>query len=157
MKIRFYLYIMVLALATSCQKEDINGPLDGMWQLTSLERRSTKEVLLDKQNQIYWHFKLQLMKAEQIGHDPVLLTFRYTGNELQLLEARQRPKEDLVGAAVPTTVPDPDAEGGKKTVVGFAAVKRLAIPESGRLQIESISDDRMVLTSGDSLLTFRKY
>jgi len=157
MKIRALLYIMVLALATSCQKEDINGPLDGMWQLTSLERRSTKEILLDKQDQIYWHFKLQLMKAEQIGHDPVLLTFRYTGNELRLLEARQRPKENLVGAAVPTTVPDPDAVGGEKTVVGFAAVKRLAIPESGLLHIESVSDDRMVLTSGDSLLTFRKY
>lgn len=157
MKIRFYLYIMVLALATSCQKEDINGPLDGMWQLTSLERRSTKEVLLDKQNQIYWHFKLQLMKADIIGHDPILLTFRHTGNDIRLLEARQRPKENLVGAAVPTTVPDPDAEGGEKTVVGFAAVKRFAIPESGLIHIESVSDDRMVLTSGDSLLTFRKY
>ena len=147
----------MLALATGCQKTDTNGPLDGMWQLTSLEDLGRHETLLDKHDSIYWHFKLQLMKAEKIGYQPFLNTFRHAGDSLFVLEARKRPFDTLVGAAVPTMAPDPDVEGGQTVVHGFAALRHLGFPLNGKFRVEALSDDRMILSCGDSLLTFRKY
>lgn len=157
MKARLLIYIMVLALAAGCQKTDTNGPIDGMWQLTSLRLKSSDAELNDKADEIYWHFKLQLMKVEKIGHHPCLNTFRYTGDSLHVLRSYLRPDERLIGANVPTATTD---ENGAPTVVSDFSHPRLeqvGMAGDGKFRIEAAADDRLVLSRGDSILTFRKY
>lgn len=144
-------------MAASCQKTDTNGPLDGMWQLTSLQLKSSNTELNDKNDSIYWHFKLQLMKVERLGYYPCLNTFRHTADSLHVLRSYLRPYDRLIGADVPTETTD-DA-GNPVVVAGFSdpRLKQAGMAGDGKFRIEVADGDRLILSRGDSILTFRRY
>lgn len=65
-----YTYILIIllagALATSCESYQINGNLDGFWQVKSIENKQTGEVTHCK-GDIYYSFQRELVLISYVS------------------------------------------------------------------------------------------
>lgn len=65
-----YTYILIIllagALATSCESYQINGNLDGFWQVKSIENKQTGEVTHCK-GDIYYSFQRELILISYVS------------------------------------------------------------------------------------------
>ncbi len=130
---------MLTILAAGCQKIDCNGELDGMWQLTEWKNRADNARLADKTSGIFWCVQLKLMKFERKNSTDThyfLSRFRHEGDSLFLGDVFASPYDEP------------------------AALDKLApfgVDAEGKFRVETLDDERMVLSNKSSLLTFRRY
>ncbi len=126
----------MLACLLACDnKRDTNGDLGGMWQLTEWMQCDT--VRATNEDGIYYHFQLQLMKLQHIGHGHYYLArFTHMGDSLIVGEVYSQPFD---------------------SIVSISNLKDFGVPDDGRFHVDALTDSRMILSSGEGTMTFRKY
>lgn len=144
MKRIILLYITLLAATiglVSCDKKDINGDLDGQWQLVRWENKADGNVVKDGPTYIYWTVKLQLIqiydKTPSAAANSInsFCEFQVKGDSLVLTQAYKRPDDSKIP---------------------FSDLQQYGVPSNGRLKIESMDSRNLVLSSTENKLYFRK-
>lgn len=140
MKNIFYICSLVycVILLGSCAKGDQNGDLDGMWQMTQWRDKATGDTIKTQQDGIFYCVQLNLIKIQEggVGNYHYLAYFRQTSDSLILGKTVKWPAET-------------DAEENELAQYG--------VPANKRFHIEALTDKNLVLSSEQSILTFRKY
>lgn len=127
-KIGILLLLVIINYISGCDsKWPENGKLDGMWQLMEIVWEEASEPHPER---MYYSVQLKLINMRQIGGDDVLGYFRYTGDSLHVC-MRQTSKEIVRNF------------GLSDTIQSFG--------------IEKLTKSRMVLTTFDRRLSFRKF
>lgn len=124
---------------TACDtKYDVNGDLDGMWQMLRWYDKQTAEVVADKQDGIYYCVQLKLMKFMKKGSPSnyYLAYFTYSKDSLVLGKIVHYPTDSVC---------QPDI------------LESFGVPSDGRFHVDALSSERMVLSTDNVELTFRKY
>lgn len=125
----------------SCDKKDINGDLDGQWQLVRWENKADGNVVKDGPTYIYWTVKLQLIqiydKTPSAAANSInsFCEFQVKGDSLILTQAYKRPDDSKIP---------------------FADLQQYGVPSNGRMKIESMDSRNLVLSSTENKLYFRK-
>jgi hypothetical protein len=128
MKKRYCLFLgCMLSLLSSCQKEPINGKLDGMWQLMKIEYKDKPSVVPD---QLYYCIQLHMVQLWGVNYCNGSGTFAHSGDSVHIV-IRQRKISDVA------------VYGMNDTIQHFA--------------IEQLSSQKMVLQSSYASLSFRKF
>ncbi len=134
MKQIFLITLLLFCLFACENMRDRNGDLGGMWQL--LEWKQDTIVVATNEEGIYYHFELNLMKLQHLGHGNYLARFTHTQDSLIIGEVYSQPFD---------------------SIVGISALKRFGVPDDGRFHIDALSDSHMVLSSEEGTMRFRKY
>lgn len=123
-------------LLSSCKMADENGDLDGMWQLTEWRDAAGQTVPFNK-GELYYCFQLKLLKFQSAKRDSYYLSyFSHTGDILQIGKTVEWPSEE---------------ERPLSELAPFGA------PSDGRFHIDLLTGSHMQLSTGESVLLFRKY
>lgn len=123
----------------SCDKEDDNGRLGGLWQMKEWKAVPSGEIKATKEDRIFYSVQLDLMKFQKIGDtgsDYFLSRFSHKGDSLIIGTVYSRPKDSIVSVSL---------------------LAPYGVPADGRFHIDHLSDHTLVLSSDSALLTFRKY
>lgn len=121
----------------ACDKMDCNGALDGNWQLTRWESRADGKVLADNTTGIYYTVKLELIAFNHYENRVKLHSrFRHEGDTLFITTVYARPFDEPVS---------------------LDTLEQFGIGPDGKLHIEVLDGDRMILSTPSSLLIFRRY
>lgn len=147
----FFLYCIVsllfLAFYTSCEnKRDDSGTLGGMWQL--LEWRALDGSLVyskpDNTNAtIYYKIRNNLLMLQELpgeSEDYFLTYYRQAEGYIIIQSDKIYKDSELDSVAHP-----------------IEELKKYGIPNTGRLKIEELKSDKMVLSGEEGILRFRKY
>lgn len=129
---------LALLCGSACDnKRDMNGPFDGMWQLLSWQDKAGRP-LTDAPRDIYYCVQLKLIKFmnknKHLNYH--LAYFTRTPDSLVLGKIVHYPTD---------------------TVCQTDVLKPLGVPANGRFCVKELTDERMVLTTDQAVLTFRKY
>lgn len=151
MKILTHLYtyyivaLLSLVLYTSCEnKRDDSGSLGGMWQLIEW-RTADGSLAYDRPGtNIYYKVRNNILMLQELPNevDTYFITYYH-------LEG-----EDLVINQPYTIVRDSELDSIPYTI---DALRKYGIPSTGRLHIDALSSDKMVLSGEEGTLRFRKY
>lgn len=134
-------FVLLSALfITSCGKTPINGDLDGMWHLRSIETLADNTVEDVKEKRIYYAIQLKLITLRQIDGDvpQYVGRFNHTGDSLILRDFRVYLQEDKEA-----TAEDLETFGLHGT--------------TSRFGVKALNSKKMILRSEDSELTFKKF
>lgn len=136
--------ISIIALAfavSSCGKAPINGDLDGMWQLTSIERHDGETYC---QKDVFWAFQLHLV---QLGDRKIYGRFENNGKTMRIYSL--------------ATVSEHQHENQNDEWIdesNIGILYRYGLYNlDTTFRIERLDDHAMILNSSDARLTFRKY
>lgn len=135
--------LMTMLVPTSCNKRDINGDLDGMWQLTEW-RDKDNNVKATKDDMIFYNFQLKMAKflkqAESENFSMMNSMLEFTSGQIRIYE--------------------PAVYGGE----GHDDMKQMSelavfgVPEDGIFHVQLLTGSDMQLrTNSQDVLTFRKY
>ncbi len=147
MKKRLYSILLGLSLLFiwACGKCDINGGLDGMWHLRTVEDLTEDTIFSVKGQCIYYSIQLHLItlkrlygKDSPVIYEPYIGRFIHTRDSLTLYDFRVFQNESISATAENLA---PFYLDG--TISNYA--------------IEELNDNRMVLSSGQRILTFKKF
>lgn len=128
MKKKYYLFLScMLSLLCSCQKEPINGKLDGMWQLMKIEYKNKPTVIPD---QLYLSIQLHMVRLHGIASNECYGTFAHSGDSIHIVIREKK-------------ISDVAVYGMNDTIQNFA--------------IEQLSSQKMILQSSYASLSFRKF
>ena len=133
------LLLLTLVLA-ACDKTDVNGDLDGNWQLTSwVDRQSGDTVATNHNRRIYYTVKYDILQTRDLdkGYDTFHLSyFHYTRDSLFIDRTFHRPFD---------------------TEEPIDSLARYGCTTDGKFAIKTLTGKRLVLSNDQSELTFRKY
>ena len=132
-----YLFIIgsilfILISCFGCQKEPINGYLDGRWQIMEFEDNGVTENKKDLQ--LYYNFNLHVCSLSTYGAYFTDGNMRYDGKTLWL---------DFPYASSPVAIQKLSEYGIYSNPVTFT--------------VESITKEKLILKEGDLLITLRKF
>ena len=131
------LCLSVTMLISSCEvKWDQNGDLDGMWQMTEW-RDNTGTILATKEQGYYFCFQLQLLKFQESGKGAHYLSY-FTATHDSLIIGRTY-------------------EWPADSISPLSSLSKYGIPSDGRLHIDLLNSNHLILSSSEGILTFRKY
>lgn len=133
--------ILVLICFTfqACKKTDLNGKLDGMWQLMLVEKEGEPGEN-KKETQIYYAVQHHLISLYKINDSEYLGRFQHEGDSLFLHEFRLELTADNTHLATEEEL----------AVYGLSDVAE-------RFEVETLTNRKMVLKSRYSRLSFRKF
>ena len=128
-------YILVIA---SCKMGDENGDLDGMWQLTEWNDRTTNAPRATKNDQIFVCFQIKVMKFVRMNQKHYYLSnFIHRNDSIIVGKTIEYPADTIVSMDTLT--------------MGFA------VPANRRFHIDELSSSHMQLSTASDILRFRKY
>lgn len=133
--------VMAVCLASSCDKTDCNGDLDGMWQMM-LWTDSQGDTIATKDEMIFYSFQLQMMQLKRLSEPSLNLNamFENKGNAIRVYN------------------PQYYKGGGHDEILGMEVLQPVGVPHDGIMQIVSLSGGEMTLRSDEyGTLKFRKY
>lgn len=138
--------IGLLTLTLSCEDFDINGDLDGMWHLRSVETLSDQEIREVKSERIYYSVQQRLITVKRLttnevtgkGYRQYIGRFNHTGDSLILHSFVLFQIEDSI--ATPEELSPFYLDG---TVSRYA--------------VRQLDNKQMVLRSTERELTFKKF
>lgn len=134
----FTLALTITFTLTSCSKQDDNGDLGGMWQLTEWKSLTDGSIVADKNDALFYSVQLDLMKFSI--HNDIstyhLARFSHHNDSLFIGDAYARPSE---------------------TKVGYEDLQKYGVPPSGAFAIDHLSHKNLILRTDDAILRFRKY
>lgn len=145
MKRFLYIIIGVVLLMTSCDKETSdNGNLDGLWQMTLMQNKTTDNAKNDMRlSGITWAFQGHILELRDLktGNQDIIMSFSHDGNKLKVFAPYkvERDSDDILINDVSLLLP---------YGVGSATAD---------YSIEKLSSSSMVLDNDMWHLEFRKY
>ena len=133
------LFLFVIAGITSCQKASINGKLDGMWQLTSIEYKNKPAETPD---QLYYCIQLHMIYLQ--GSYDCFGSFSHQGDSIHIIMRECKTWDDndlkIIRAC---RISDIAVYGMNDTIQSFG--------------IENLGTEKMTLNSSYARLQFRKF
>ncbi len=145
MKRFLYIIIGVVLLMTSCDKETSdNGNLDGLWQMTLMQNKTTDNAKNDMRSSgITWAFQGHILELRDLkkGNQDIVMSFTREGEKLKLSNPYRvdRDSDDVALQNADLLIP----YGISDTTTEF--------------YISELTSSRMVLDNSASHLEFRKY
>lgn len=144
-----YIYCIVallsLFLYSSCEnKRDDSGTLGGMWQLVEW-RNSDGSLAYDKPGtKIYYKIRNNILMLQELPGETetYFLTYYHLDDDYLVINQPY------------TIVRDAELDTITHTI---EALHKYGIPSNGRLHIDVLESDKMVLTGEEGTLRFRKY
>ena len=147
----FFLYcivsILFLAISSSCEnKRDDSGTLGGMWQLLEWRALDGSPVYSKPDNSnasIYYKVRNNLLMLQILPGEAedYFLTYYKQAEGCIIIQTDKIYKDsELDSVAHP-----------------IEELKKYGIPNNGRLKIEELTSDKMVLSGAEGMLRFRKY
>ena len=137
--------LLSLLLYTSCEnKRDDSGTLGGMWQLVEW-RNTDGSLAYDKPNtHIYYKVRSNLLMLQELPGeaDTYFLTYYHLEDDYLVINQPYTIVRDSELDTIPYTID---------------ALRKYGIPGNGRLHIDVLASDKMVLSGGEGTLRFRKY
>lgn len=139
--------LLLLVLSASCEnKRDDSGTLGGMWQL--LEWRATDGSIIyvkpDNTNAtIYYKIRNNLLMLQELPgeSESYFLTYYQQAEGCIVIN-----KDKIYNNAERDTVSHDVSD-----------IRKYGIPADGRLHIDALTSDKMVLSGEEGTLRFRKY
>ena len=139
--------ILIVSLS-ACESYLINGILDGMWQLQSIERNNP-DTIFQNQGDLFYSFQRHTVVIgdynnphELIGHlknEQYVSLFEYNGDSISMGDFRYY-------------------YGREDIVVPLDSLKRFGLYDKyTSFHIEELTTKRLVLRSDSALITMRKY
>lgn len=144
----FFLYCIVvflsLCLYTSCEnKRDDSGTLGGMWQLVEWRNADGSVAYNKPDTTIYYKVRSNLLMLQELPGEGEAYFFTYY---LQTADSIIINRDKIFNNAERDAVPHPIGD-----------LKKYGIPDNGRLHIDVLNADKMVLSGEEGRLSFRKY
>lgn len=147
----FFLYSIVslisLVLFASCEnKRDNSGTLGGMWKLEKWEDPSTHNLLYNKPDTtIYYKIRSNVFMLQELpgGADDYFLTYYHQTTDSIIINQPYK------------IVNNKDSVNNVLYVI--SDLKKYGIPGNGRLHIDLLNSDKMILSGEEGTLHFRKY
>ncbi len=144
-----YIYCIVallsLFLYSSCEnKRDDSGTLGGMWQLVEW-RNSDGSLAYDKPDtKIYYKIRNNILMLQELPGETetYFLTYYHLDDDYLVINQPYTIVRDAELDTIPHTI---------------EALHKYGIPSNGRLHIDVLESDKMVLTGDEGTLRFRKY
>lgn len=139
----YIIFLTFTAGIFSCSKQDCNGDLDGMWQLTEW-KDSQGSVVATKENMIFYSFQLQMMRFDRktTPYLYCLSSFEYQGDRIRIFR--------------PITI-DSD-NPGHDLVHEMSYLFPVGVPLDGVMHIERLTSRELILTCPSTgVMKFRKY
>ena len=144
-----YIYCIVallsLFLYSSCEnKRDDSGTLGGMWQLVEW-RNSDGSLAYDKLGtKIYYKIRNNILMLQELPGETetYFLTYYHLDDDYLVINQPYTIVRDAELDTIPHTI---------------EALHKYGIPSNGRLHIDVLESDKMVLTGEEGTLSFRKY
>ena len=144
-----YIYCIVallsLFLYSSCEnKRDDSGTLGGMWQLVEW-RNSDGSLAYDKPGtKIYYKIRNNILMLQELPGETetYFLTYYHLNDDYLVIKQPYTIVRDAELDTIPHTI---------------EALHKYGIPSNGRLHIDVLESDKMVLTGEEGTLRFRKY
>ena len=145
----FFLYLIVpllfLVLYTNCEnKRDDSGTLGGMWQLVEW-RNIDGSLAYDKPDtNIYYKIRSNLLMFQELPGEEYryFLTYYHQTADSFIIDQPYKIVKDVEL---------------NKTLYPIEVLRRYGIPANGRLHIDVLNSDKMVLSGEEGSLRFRKY
>lgn len=141
-KTGYSLLLVILSVCwLSCEnKRDTNGDLGGMWQMIHCVNQEGKSLYNKRDTTLYFSVRNQLFMFEE---EP--------GGTANYFVSYFDIHADILSFSNILHFPS-------NRIVTPAALKRYMVPEDGTFRIEALTQERLILSSGDTLrMTFRKY
>lgn len=143
--IYYIVAILSLFLQTSCEnKRDDSGTLGGMWQLVEW-RNADGSIAYDKPGKhIYYKIRSNLLMLQELPGevDTYFMTYYHMEDENLVINQPYTIVKDAELDTIPYTID---------------ALRKYGIPGNGRLHIDVLKSDKMVLSGEEGTLRFRKY
>lgn len=144
-----YIYCIVallsLFLYSSCEnKRDDSGTLGGMWQLVEW-RNSDGSLAYNKSGtKIYYKIRNNILMLQELPGETetYFLTYYHLDDDYLVINQPYTIVRDAELDTIPHTI---------------EALHKYGIPSNGRLHIDVLESDKMVLTGEEGTLRFRKY
>lgn len=144
-----YIYCIVallsLFLYSSCEnKRDDSGSLGGMWQLVEW-RNSDGSLAYDKPGtKIYYKIRNNILMLQELPGEAetYFLTYYHLDDDYLVINQPYTIVRDAELDTIPHTI---------------EALSKYGIPSNGRLHIDVLESEKMVLTGEEGTLRFRKY
>lgn len=139
------LALFLLALFSNCEnKRDDSGTLGGMWQLVEW-RNTDGSIVYDKPHTtIYYKIRSNLLMLQELPGESENYFLTYYHNTVDSIIINKPYK--IVNNAELDTVLHP-----------IEVLRKYGIPNNGRLHIDVLNSDKMVLSGEEGILRFRKY
>ena len=145
----FFLYCIVsllfLVVSVSCEnKRDNSGTLGGMWQLLEWKAPDGSIAYNKPDTTLYYQVRSNLLMLQELpgGSDNYFLTYYHQAEGCIVIDQPYK----IVNNAERDTVLHPIED-----------LKKYGVPNTGRLHIDVLTSDRMVLSGAEGTLLFRKY
>ncbi len=147
------LIVSILAFV-SCDKLPDDKELDGMWQLTSIEKDG--DIMNKKPDHAYWCFRLNLLQMSTTDNNPFFAHVRHKEDSLLLTDICYNSKNETLQDNN-NWIPIEEAD----TLLLYGVYPTSDPNKPGRTKasyhIDELSSSRMVLKDHICKLTFRKY
>lgn len=124
--------LFLISLLGACQKESINGHLDGRWQVMEIEKNGVTENV--KKSQLYYNFYLHVCNLSTYGTIYPDGTFSYENNMLEIY------------------FPTINSENYAELLTLFGIYSNPVV-----FEVDYISKDKMILKEGEIIITLRKF
>ncbi|MBO7067106.1 MAG: lipocalin-like domain-containing protein [Bacteroidaceae bacterium] len=137
--------LLSLFLYTSCEnKRDDSGTLGGMWQLVEWRIADGSIVYQKPDTTIYYKIRNNLLMLQELPGetDTYFLTYYHLEDDYLVINQPYTIVRDSELDTIPYTID---------------ALRKYGIPGNGRLHIDVMASDKMVLTGEEGTLRFRKY
>jgi hypothetical protein len=137
--------LLSLLLYTSCEnKRDDSGTLGGMWQLVEWKNADGSLAYDKPGTHIYYKIRNNILMLQELPGE----------GETYFLTYYHQEEDNLVINQPYTIVRDSELDTISYTI---DALRKYGIPGNGRLHIDVLASDKMVLTGEEGTLRFRKY
>lgn len=132
---------LFLCSLISCEnKRDINGDLDGMWQM--IEWKNENGITIkDKKSRIFYNVQLKLIQFRD---------FNESAEKKNVIHTYFRHTPDSLIIFHPVNY-------GTGQVIPLSDLKKYGVPEDGGFHIDALNENNMILSSEEGTLYFRKF
>lgn len=142
---RLLTYLFALMLA-SCESYLINGDLDGFWQVQTIERLETGEIV-QCNNEVYYAFQRHLVQLTQYSSTHVMgqmatryhASFNWEGDSISMGDFREY-----------------DLNGSKKKAP-LSVLRKFGLYQEYTTFHIDLSKESLILTSDSARICLRKY
>ena len=136
--------LLLLVLSASCEnKRDDSGTLGGMWQLVEWRAVDGSVAYSKPDTTLYYKVRNNLLMLQELPgeSESYFLTYYLQAEGCIIIN-----KDKIVNNAERDTVLHPIGD-----------LKKYGVPLNGRLHIDALTSDKMVLSGEEGTLRFRKY